>query len=162
MSLSRREFIRNLAVLTAGAAALPEQILAFEKLYTVNAVPDVTGLVAITDITLIGTASVSKPLLMNFHNESVQELVLGLNCFGGIMRWLAVPSDPIRLTTPKKFRYEIISLGDEISDYFSYLNGGMRIIDQDMKQHFLSFKGIHKTGTLEDLIKKNGLTSLTL
>jgi hypothetical protein len=131
--MERREFIRHLALLAAGVAALPEQILAFERLYTVNAPPaHVTkGLIAVKDVYLGGLAERSTPVIADFFTTKGQPNIrLALNLFGGVVRWVGAPDCPLRVASFEEFHWEITMMtpreeplsGQDVTGHVMYLD----------------------------------------
>lgn len=95
MMFSRRDFIRNIALVAIGTAALPEQINALEAIFEVNTPKLPSGLIAIDEIYLGGFASRSSPTMFEFLKENNSILNLGMNLFGGVVRWVATPEGRI-------------------------------------------------------------------
>jgi hypothetical protein len=85
---SRREFIRHIALLAAGVAALPEQIAAFTQYYDRNT-PAIGPFVAIDEVYMAGMANVSTPMWLEIMCGSTTLIPLGFNAFGGIVMWRA-------------------------------------------------------------------------
>ncbi len=61
MQMDRRGFVKFLALIAAGAAALPEQVAAFEHYYEVNTPHVASGLVSVDEIWLTGMATAPVP-----------------------------------------------------------------------------------------------------
>jgi hypothetical protein len=91
--MDRREFVKFLALLAAGAAAKPEQIAAFERYYDINSPSFLTGLVAVDEVMLHGLATSSLVLKMDIMTP--EPLNLAINAYGGIVRWVAAPDQKI-------------------------------------------------------------------
>jgi hypothetical protein len=99
MITNRREFVKFLALLAAGAAAKPDQIEAFERYYEANT-PQGDNLVAVDEIWLSGMAQQSEPVAVEFYKKGSVVLPLGINCFGGMCRWQAAPDQKIIVNRP--------------------------------------------------------------
>lgn len=108
---NRREFIRFLALLAAGTAALPQQIEAFEKYYAANTPLTDGELIAIDLIRFSGMATKSLPILCNFYRNDQEQMSFGLNLFGGIMQWIAAPDAKI-VTFTEDFYWDLKPQGD--------------------------------------------------
>ncbi len=98
--MTRREFVEHIALLAAGAAALPQQIAAFTNYYEINAAKSATGLVAIDEIYIGGMATCSVPMTFDFFTResdasSTFLLKLAMNTFGSVVRWVAAPDQKI-------------------------------------------------------------------
>src|SRR4030095_7014978 len=134
--MNRRDFIKHLALLAAGAAALPDQILAFEKSIELNAIDKIDkGLIFIDDIILSGMSGHSFPLYASIFTNDKPDLNFGLNLFGGIFRWVAVPGHSLRVTIPEKFIWELDGIR-ELPQINSDIMGGFRLVNQDGKYVF--------------------------
>ena len=121
----RRDFIKFLALLAAGAAALPAQIEAFERYYDRNSPPMLDGdAIAVDEITLCGIATKSTVVRCVFFSA----MNLSINAFGGVIRWLAAPDQKI-VTRARDFTWEITSSADtpRMTDY---LDAHISYIDQ--------------------------------
>lgn len=94
VGMNRRDFCKFLSLTVAGAAILPAQAQAFEHYFDVNCPPGEGPFVAVDEIMLFGMASVSTPIVMTCHCRTLQ-MQMGINAFGGIMRWSAGPLQTI-------------------------------------------------------------------
>jgi hypothetical protein len=98
MSMDRRDFIKHLALLAAGAAALPEQVLAFERHYTLNAM-GATGLAAVDRFMICGLATSQRAVEFNIMlgNSTYSRpcMSMGINLFGGVLSWAALPDEKL-------------------------------------------------------------------
>jgi hypothetical protein len=129
--MDRREFVRFLALTAAGAAALPEQIGAFERYYDLNAAKADNGLVAVDEVFISGLAPRSLRLKIDIMHLDEIKLPLGLNAFGGIVRWASAPDQKIVVPGHElEWRINVI---DEAPDFdaMRYLTGHISYIDQD-------------------------------
>jgi len=121
----------------AGAAALPEQINAFEQYFTVNCPPGPGPFIAVDEIMLSGLADRSLPFKMDIFREDSLLLALGGNLYGGVIRWVASPLQTSVLK-PRDLRWEITnpnqSEDDRLKDDF-YYNGHISYIDQSGLRH---------------------------
>ena len=141
---TRRDFIKYLALIAAGAAALPQQIEAFEKYYEANT-PFGDELVAIDEVFLSGVATKSTPIWFELYRNDRMVSKWGMNTFGGILRWTAMPDQKIiasrpdifwRITAPKHFDLA------EFSGQISYVDGSY-------KRRLVNMQSL--TGSLADL-----------
>lgn len=136
--MNRRDFVKFLALMCAGAAARPEQIEAFERYYEVNSPHTLDGLVAVDEVYLSGMAGTATPLRMGFFpNAEAGRLCLGMNAFGGIVRWAATPDQKI-IIRERDIGWSIVhatSKGDVTSGPFKYIaEGHISYIDQNGKR----------------------------
>lgn len=92
---TRRDFIQQLALLAAGAAALPTQVAAFEQYYNANTPLRGDDFIAIDEISLSGLAYVSTRLKVEFWQGDQQILAPSYNAFGGTYFWRASPDGKI-------------------------------------------------------------------
>src|SRR5712671_119771 len=105
--MNRRDFVKGLACLTAGASALPAQLAVFEHYYEVNTPKTLLPLAAVDEIYIAGMADHSVPAWIEvFKHGEEQALNLGLNLFGGVVRWVAAPDQ--KIITPQ-LRWRITS-----------------------------------------------------
>ena len=136
---SRRDFIKFIALVAAGAAARPEQIEAFEAYYEANTpiaddlIPD--NLVAVDEIFLSGTAIRSMPILCEFYRNDHTVLKWGLNIYGGIIHWIAAPDQKI-IAGAADFYWRIRSATDDLLD-FSTVNGQISYVGQDKVRKYI-------------------------
>jgi hypothetical protein len=82
-------------LIAAGTAALPQQIEAFEKYYEANTPLLADRLIAVDEIILSGNAPYSLPVMCNFGCNDRIVMPVGVNLFGGIMRWSAMADQKI-------------------------------------------------------------------
>jgi hypothetical protein len=115
---NRREFIQFLALMAAGAAALPQQVAAFEKYYEANtpALMKLGDFVAVDGMTISGMATASLPLMCNFYRNDEKIMSYGVNLFGGIMHWKAVPTHEV-ICYPEDFFWDF-KPGDGYEEIF--------------------------------------------
>jgi len=155
--MNRREFIHHLALLAASSAALPAQIEAFERAYTLNAPAGVqTGLIYIDDIHIGGMMqSRSTPTVFRFYSGEKQQLELAVNLLGGMVRWAAAPQHAIALTTLKDFRWEVetakIHPALDVAVENALYAGCIRYIDQEGIWRMVQFNSEQSGTTLETL-----------
>jgi hypothetical protein len=125
--MNRREFVKFIALIAAGASALPQQIEAFERYYEANTPQDDNELVAIDEIFISGLATKSRPVQFDLPAAM---MCMGINLFGGIIRWGAMPDQKIilpRLNVSWSFTPE---QEPEI------LKGHISFIDHNAKRHY--------------------------
>jgi hypothetical protein len=125
--MNRRDFVRFLGVTAAGAAALPQQIEAFEAYYDANTPMTSEPLVAVDEIWLCGMAGRSLRINATFFDDTKHELPLGINAFGGIICWKAQPDSKIVLTKYNVTWNTTVIDGEKFSDV---LTGHISYIDQ--------------------------------
>jgi hypothetical protein len=129
--MDRREFVKFIALMSAGAAALPEQVSAFERYYDINTPRVGKQFAGVDEIMLCGTATRSVVVKANFHKEDELILPLSFNAFGGIMRWVAAPQQTI-MCLPGDFSWRIEMdtgrSGEKPKDLFS---GHVSYIDNE-------------------------------
>jgi hypothetical protein len=89
--MDRREFVKFLALLAAGAAAMPQQVEAFTHYFETNTPLTPSGLICVDEIYIGGTASKSTVARVQVLRDEEIVLNFSLNLFGGIVRWVAAP-----------------------------------------------------------------------
>jgi hypothetical protein len=129
--MDRHEFVRWLAVIAAGAAALPEQIAAFERYYEVNTPQVAEGLVSIDEIFISGMATKSTPCLIEIADPKMK---FGVNLFGGILRWVAMPNGKI-IRPAHLFTWRLTPWPED--DVFV---GQISFVDQNARRHYRPIK----------------------
>lgn len=148
--MDRREFVKFLALTAAGAAALPEQVLAFERYYTANT-PSVAPFIAFDEVSAAGLRlSSSLPVRMIFSKGPDMVLNAAFNAFGGIYFWRAAPDSKIVASVSVPLTWEITvwrkgwqdqaeSSGDfqllEDAEVKRVLQGHVSYIDQNAVRH---------------------------
>jgi len=95
--MTRRDFCKYMALLTATAAALPEQIEAFTRLYDVNtrAFDGADDIIQVDDLFLAYrgiTTTIATQI--RFHLSREQIFPISLNAHGGVVRLIATPIAP--------------------------------------------------------------------
>jgi len=110
-TMDRRDFIKFIAAMCAGAAAMPAQLEAFEHYYFVNAPKTAGSLIAIDEILISGIATRSFPVTLKLFRTNEYLMDCSCNLFGGIMRWYAGPDQKI-LIHPRDFRWEFVAHND--------------------------------------------------
>lgn len=144
--MNRREFIHTMACITIGYAALPEQIKALEKLYSINAPKVETGLIQIDDIWISGVADWSCPITLKISYQ-LDNINLTLNAFGGIARWVGTPEGRI-ICEENKLKWEVIEhssrpdktplMGTTKDRDIAY--GWIKFTDQELRRRTLEIK----------------------
>lgn len=123
--MNRRDFVKFLALVGAGAAALPEQVAAFERYYEVNTPLVDSGLVSVDEVFLTGMAQKSLPMMFTVTYLDEVKLALGINAFGGLCRWCAMPDQKIVLPA-HEFVWDINWLiwpdGFPLTGHISYID----------------------------------------
>ncbi len=132
--MDRRDFVKSLALLAAGAAALPQQIAVFERYYEVNTPKTAAPLIAFDEVSVSGMATRSVRTFINFFDgDQLLALPVGLNAFGGIYFWRA-PADGKIVT--RRLRWEITSPDvDDKDALLCMVHGGFTYLDQDLVRH---------------------------
>lgn len=147
MAMTRREFVQYLALLAAGASALPKQIAAFEQVYEINTKPfGETGLLNIVDL-VVGFAGQpqDETLSITFDRGKQQILTFALNRRGHF-RWAALPQAPI-VTSEQDFRWRVKShapdygFQDHQQQARQDFRCGITAIDQEGLVHALTVNG---------------------
>ncbi len=93
--MDRREFVRFIALMAAGTAAMPEQVEAFTHYFETNTPLTPSGLVCVDEIYIGGTATKSTVAKVQLLCDDEPVLNLALNLFGGVVRWVAAPQQMI-------------------------------------------------------------------
>ena len=104
--MNRREFVRFMALMSAGAAALPEQLSAFERYYDINTPQIGEQFAGVDEVFLCGCASRSVVVRASFYKEDELIMPLAFNAFGGVLRWVATPLQTI-MCLPTDFSWRI-------------------------------------------------------
>ena len=151
--MNRRDFVHFLAVLCAGAAAMPQQLEVFEKYYEANTPLIGTDFVAVDEIWMSGNAIGSLPVICEFYKNDHCVLPTGLNLFGGIFRWQAAPDQKIVMGKADFFwdiRHAQIDpeTGKPAVFNFDNINGQISFIDTTLKRNYLRIKA--PRGSLAD------------
>ena len=93
--MDRREFVKFIALLAAGAAAAPEQVEAYTHYFETNTPLVPSGLVCVDEIIIGGTANKSTVAHVQLFHDEEPVLNFAVNLFGGWVRWLAAPQQMI-------------------------------------------------------------------
>lgn len=130
--MTRREFLRHVALMAAATAALPDQLDAFTRYYTLNAPPGQTGLMMVDEIFMSGVAQVSTPVTAAFFRTDPGKPVLnlGFNAFGGLVRWVAAPDQKI-ICRSGEFQWDLRLYSDPDYDLSRSVIGHILYMDQD-------------------------------
>ena len=95
--ISRREFCRRMALIAAGASAVPEQIDAFELLFQANTpqIPDMSGIYLIKEFSF-GFAGRPRDEVLEVallsNDQPVFELAIN---YRASFRWVVAPDTPV-------------------------------------------------------------------
>lgn len=139
--MDRREFVKMLALLAAGTAALPSQIGAFEQYYNANT-PSVGPFLAIDEISFAGLSQTNSPLKVEILQGNNLLLACGLNTFGGVFLWRAQPDGKI-VDNPDKVSWKMTrywnGIATEPDDRWiqDNLHSHVRFIDSNSRRHTL-------------------------
>lgn len=135
--MNRRDFVKSLALLAAGASALPAQIAVFEQYYEANT-PKISGpLIAMDEIIISGMAGRSARVHVQVFGNGELRLNLGLNAFGGVLFWRAAPDSKI-VTSQLGWS---ITCPDEGFDV-SMLQGGISYLDDKFKRQLCPIESL--------------------
>lgn len=126
MTPNRRDFVKWLALIAAGAAAQPDQIRAFEEYYDANTPRQFSSLIAVDEILVSGMSTSSLPVDFIVYRKDHMELSFSVNLFGGIIRWVPAPNQ-IRVIDPADLHIsmdtrEVARTLDEIRGHISYVD----------------------------------------
>ena len=147
--MTRRDFVKHLALLAAGAAALPAQVAAFERYYDIN-MPRVGGddLLAVDEIYLSGYASRSMPVGLQVTHADRLLLNLGFNAFGGIILWRA-QADSKLLVRESVLRLDLAGYGNDAGAdpvfLANHVGGHISFLRQDGVRETLPLRGARHT-----------------
>ncbi len=153
MAMTRREFGKYLALLAAGASALPAQLQAFERLYEVNLPQAATGLIQVNDF-WVGFRS-PKDLAVRFLLTlgKRREIPFVLN-YRASLRYVS-PMDAPLLTTLEDLAWDLDATerepGDRTDIARAEFEGALRVTDQDGRIHDLGIDG--KRRRLQDYFR---------
>ena len=130
--LTRREFCTHLTLLAAGAAALPQQVKAFEMLYDINTAPlGESGLISVEDLIFgFGGIPCDRTLDVQFRNGHDSLFHVAINKRASF-RWVPTPQAPM-LARYSDFNWRVITAvePDEVrNDAYDFI-GTIRFIDQ--------------------------------
>jgi hypothetical protein len=134
--MDRRDFVKFIALLAAGAAARPEQIAAFERYYDINTPAAGNGFVAVDEVILGGMATTSMPVLFTLLRDDERVMRFGYNAFGGIVRWAAMPDQKI-VAASGELRWQLDQSDATVK---RWLTGQINYIDQDGRRQFLDIE----------------------
>jgi len=137
MAMDRREFVKFIALIAAGAAAGPPQIAAFTQYYEVNTPKILRVPAAVDEVWISGVDTRSSRVGFYFYRGEERVQQFWLNCFGGVIRWVAHPEGKI-IGEPRALRWKLEALDEHIHlpDVGSYLRGQISWIDADGKRHY--------------------------
>lgn len=129
--MNRRDFLRNIALVAIGHAALPQQIEALTNIFDINAPKLSAGLIAIDEIYIGGMAEKSAPTIFEFIKSSNKSPILNLsmNLFGGVVRWVATPEGRI-FTREEDFILKARPFKDY--NYIEPFQGSIMYTDQNL------------------------------
>lgn len=151
MSMTRREFVHHLALLAAGAAALPAQIAAFEQLYDVNSriFGERSDLLSVSEIAF-GFEGVPQDLaavVSLMRRSSGRDMIrIPLN-YRSCYRWIAPPDCPL-LSTVEDLQWNVegsgawSTPGEDLTAFLRrHFTGTLRFTDQEGLIHNLPIDG---------------------
>jgi hypothetical protein len=127
--MDRRSFVKFVAALAAGVSALPAQVEAYEKYYEINTPRTTARLLMVDEIWLSGLATRSIPTTFNIHRGDQHLLALGLNLFGGVVCWKALPDAKI-MAARGGLTWDIETPNDEGNPRYLF-NGHISYIDDE-------------------------------
>lgn len=163
--MNRREFINHIALITAGTLVHPDQFKEYKRGLEINAIEGVNdGLIIADEVSISGMAERSTPTFMEIFTNDEPELDLGVNLFGGVIRWISTVEHRMRITTPDKFTIQFKAKDDQLLlKHGKDFRGYIRYIDQSGRYQMANLKNLiptredggvaYLTGTLADLIK---------
>jgi hypothetical protein len=131
--MNRRDFIKLIAVMSAGTAALPQQIAAFETFYLKNSPLLGEPFICLDEVSISGLATDSAPVRIDIFDGDENVLPCGLNAFGGVYFWRAGPEHKIVMPSRKAMwkvgsPYDDAWIKTHTSGYFSYIDqDGIRV-----------------------------------
>lgn len=129
--MNRREFIKHIACMAAGASALPEQLQAFEAYYLRNTPLMGEPFICFDEMTAIGLATGSAPVRIDILDGDNHVLTGGLNAFGGVYYWRAFQDQKIMMPL-RQARWKMSHHFDYDDAWVNrYLNASVSYIDQD-------------------------------
>jgi hypothetical protein len=145
---SRREFLRHIAAISVGTAAVPEQIDILERIYNINTPEIEKDLISVDEIWISGLAKFSSPTSVIINcGPFLAPLYLTVNCFGGIVRWVATAEGKIIMDKNKldiSFK-EHFERGPNYEKDVAFTKGKILIghihyLDQDLRSQTLGFE----------------------
>jgi hypothetical protein len=147
--MTRREFGKYLALLAAGASALPAQLQAFETLYETNLPQKTTGLIHVSDLTFGFRNPRDSAVLVAWKFGPNRELPFVVN-YRTFTRYVTTPDLPI-LSTVEDFAWGIYEGGfldapsDESWQVQHDFMGSIAFTDQEGKIHQFGIDGQRRT-----------------
>ena len=143
MAMIRREFVKHLALLAAGAAALPSQIAAFEQLYEANtrSFGERSDLIFIRDMIfgfdgVPGDVATRVSLLRG--DQTLFQIALNKRA---TFRWVGVPELPL-ISPVKDLHWDIQTFaGEYLSVVRDEFVGTLGFLDQQDQVHTLTING---------------------
>jgi hypothetical protein len=137
--MNRREFIQHLALIAAGAAAMPAQLAAFERLYEINTPKVATGIIRIDDMYLFFGGEPRDAAAVIKLRGSATVLPIGLNT-RATFRYVPPPDSPF-LTTVDDCQWMVTGQYRDGSHCHFDLGGFLRFTDQNGRLHTIEFDG---------------------
>jgi hypothetical protein len=139
--MNRREFCQHLALLAAGAAALPAQVAAFERLYDVNTRKLAHGsIISIHNLVFgFNGSPCDETALVTFFDGDRPLMPFALNTRSS-MHFGVTPDCPM-LSTEEGFRWEIQSSYPNSRYVYNHFTGGVRYIDMEGVIHNVPING---------------------
>ncbi len=119
--MNRREFVKFLALIGAGTAALPEQVSAFETFYEANTPQVANGIISIDEVLIGGVATGSTPVSVQVFDGKKSVLNFGMNLFGGMFRWAAMPKQEI-IMPENQLTWEINAPAHQYDGQISFID----------------------------------------
>lgn len=149
--MNRREFVKYLALLAAGAAAMPAQIAAYERLYNAN-MPDAgSGLISVREF-FCGFQGTPRDCvaLVTVGHGSTKAMPFAMNT-RSFLRWVAAPDTPL-LVKAEEFYWTVIDpRSGQDADPFDDFTGRLIVTDQDARIHYVAMT--NKQTRLSELLK---------
>lgn len=140
MEMTRRDWCKYMALLAAGASALPAQIAAYERLYDVNTVQlGETGLVALRDLVIGFRNPCDVSMHIRIFDRSRVLFNFALNK-RATFRWVPSPECP-KLANGRQVRWQFQASGEE-NDHHAYdLEATLEYVDQASLIHTVVLSG---------------------
>lgn len=130
--MNRREFIKHIALMAAGASALPEQLQAFEAYFLRNTPLLGEPFICFDELTVAGLAEKSAPVRIAIFDGDNNVLSGGLNAFGGAYYWRGFQDQKIMMSL-RQARWKIEGCYSGFDDHWvkTFLAASVSYIDQD-------------------------------
>lgn len=134
MTTGRDKFVRDLALMASGLGAMPQQVDAFERLFSANTPVGRRSLICMDEAMFCGTATKSLRVVIEIFADGELKHTWAVNTFGGTIRWVATMTQMI---VAENVAWKIHSLEKDITDAeaFAAMTAEISYIDMALVRH---------------------------